>query len=235
MTLGIDDADRHYLPRLQEALVDDLYRRMVIPQFLFIPVLVLLYLLLQDVIKQRPVIIWAFVGVLIVMVPRMITVLGHSWLRRRYADPRTRITIFALGAAGIGVGLGLINLLSAPFASVEQIAILTLIAAGNSSLNIVSMNPSLRSYFLGMLPNFGTIPLVVLIGPEMVHRNIFLILTVINLFGLILMATYVHISVCRATLLRIKVDDANAKLHFEITNAWQRSAPWRSATRSLKH
>ncbi len=216
MTLGIDDADRRYLPRLQEALVEELYRRSAIPQFLIMPVLYMLYLLLENVVAQRPAIAWVFITIALVMVPRTAVIVGHKWLRRRYPDPRTRIRIFALGAAIVGFGLGLINLLSAPLVSVEQIVILALVAAGISSVNIVSMNPSLGSYFLSMLPNFGTIPLVLLIGPEMAHRNVFMIMVVINLIAVVIMATHVHVYVCKAILLRIKIDDGNAMLQSEI-------------------
>jgi signal transduction histidine kinase len=216
MALGIDPADRHYLPRLQEALVDELYQRSAIPQLLFVPVLVLLYLVLRGAIEQRPAIGWMFVVLACVMVPRMATILGGAWLRNRHANPSVRILVFAIGSAVVGIVMGLINLLAAPVISTEELVMLAIIAAGISSVNIVSMNPSLSSYFLSMLPNFGTIPIVVMLGPPMEHRNIFLILLVINIVSIMIMATYVHIHVCRAILLRIKVDDANAMLQSEI-------------------
>jgi signal transduction histidine kinase len=216
MALGIDPADRHYRPRLQEALADELYRRSAIPQLLFVPVLFMLYFILQSAVEQRPVVGWMFVVLACVMVPRMGLILGGTWLRRRYPDPSVRIRVFAVGSALVGVVMGTINLLAAPVLSVEQVVMLAIIASGISSVNIVSMNSSLPSYFLTMLPNFGTIPFVVAMGPPMEYRNIFLVLLVINIVSVVIMATYVHIDACKAILLRIKVDDANAMLQSEV-------------------
>jgi len=212
MTLGIESKDQRYLARIKEALVDELYQRSAIPQFLFAPVLFLLYLLLQDVIARRPAIAWVFAGIVLVLLPRSLAILNHRRLRKRFPQPHIREWFFAIGAALVGVGLGLINLLAAKFVSVEQVAMLALIAAGTSSVNIVSMNPSLRSYFLSMLPNFGTIPILIWIGPEMVHRNIYMVLVIINVMAVTIMATYMHINGCKAILLRIKVDDAKQSL-----------------------
>jgi signal transduction histidine kinase len=212
MTLGIESKDQRYLARVKEALVDELYQRSAIPQFLFAPVLFLLYLLLQDVIAQRPAIAWVFAGIALVLLPRSLAILNHRRLRKRFPHPSTREWFFAIGAALVGIGLGLINLLAAKLVSVEQVAMLALIAAGTSSVNIVSMNPSLRCYFLSMLPNFGTIPILIWIGPEIAHRNIYVILVIINVLAVTIMATYMHINGCKAILLRIKVDDAKQSL-----------------------
>jgi two-component system NtrC family sensor kinase len=63
----------------------------------------------------------------------------------------------------------------------------------------------------------GTVPILLLLGPDMQHRGIFLVLVVINLCSLVIMATYVHVKVCKGIVLRIKIDDANAQLQSEIT------------------
>jgi signal transduction histidine kinase len=216
MTLGIDPADRHYLPRLQAALIDDLYRGTVIPQLAFFPVLLLLYLLLQDVIVQRPAINWLFVAILVFQIPRSATIFGREWLLRHYPSPRTRVWIFAIGAGINGAGLGLLNLMSAPMAPVEVTALLAMVAAGIGSVNIVSMNPSLLSYFMSMLPNFGLIPLVLLLGPENKHEMISITMVLVNLIAMVFMATYFHVKACRSIVLRLKVADTNVMLQTEI-------------------
>ena len=210
--LRIQPDDRRHLPQLQEALADELYRRSAIPQMLFIPVLCGLYWLLRDVIQVRPAVGWVFVGLAVVLIPRVLSIYAGGWLRRHYPDPRVRVWIFAIGSALVGSGMGLINLLAAPAASVEQILLLGFTAAGINSVNIVSMNPSLRSYFMSMLPNFGTMPLVVMLGPPMQHRTVLLVLILVNFAALTLMAVHVHLYVRRALLLRLKVDDSNAAL-----------------------
>jgi signal transduction histidine kinase len=216
MTWGIDPADRHYLPKLQEALVDELYRRSALPQLFLVPVLLLLYAMLQSAIEQRPAIVWVFVALVTVLVPRTASILANGWLRRRYPDPRVRIWIFAFGSALVGLCMAAINLLAAPVVTMEQVAMLAIVAAGISSVSIVSMNPNLPSYFLSMVPNIGTIPVVVLMAPQVEHRGVFVTLVVINLISLVVMAIYVHVNVRKAILLRIKVDDANLQLQSEI-------------------
>jgi two-component system, NtrC family, sensor kinase len=216
MTLGIDPVDRHYLPRLQEALVEELYRRSVLPQLFLVPVLLLLYAMLQSAIAQRPAIAWVFIALAIILVPRTAAILAGAWLRRRYPEPRVRIWIFAFFSALVGLCMGAINVLAAPVATLEQFALIAIVAAGISSVSIVSMNPNLPSYFLSMVPNIGTIPLVVWMSPDVVHRGVFVTLLVINLLSLVVMAIYVHVNVRKAILLRIKVDDANVQLQSEI-------------------
>ncbi len=200
------------MPKLQEALTDDLYRRALIPQLVFGPFLLMLYLVLDDAVRARPLIGWVFVALSIVMVLRVVIIRSENRLRQRYVDPRVRLWVFTLGATMTGVGLGLINLLSAPVISAEQVALLACAAAGFNSISIVSMNSNLRTYFMSMLPNFGTIPILLMIGPALQHRSIFLISVLVNLLALVLMAVHLHRQTRKTMLLRLNVDDMNTSL-----------------------
>jgi signal transduction histidine kinase len=211
-TLRLDPQDRPYQQRLNDALTDELYRRSVLPQVLFPPVLLLLYIALQDIIVLRPSIGWVFVVLATLEIPRAISILGDRWVRHWYRNPRNRLHVYVLFSGLIGVGLGAINLLVAKFASPEQITLLTFATAGFNSVSIVSMNSSLLSYFLRMLPNFGTVPVMILLGPELEYRDTLLTMVAINLVTLSLMAVYVHVHVRDALLLQFRLDDANAEL-----------------------
>ncbi|MDZ4813226.1 MAG: ATP-binding protein [Pseudomonadota bacterium] len=217
--------DLQYRPKLQVALTDELYRRSLIPQMVFAPFLLILYLSLADAIRQRPAIGWVFVALVLVTVARVGSIIGDGRTRSRHPDPRVRMWIFTVGAMLTGTGLGIINLLSAPVVSAQEVALLACAAAGFNSISIVSMNPSLRSYFMSMLPNMGTIVVLIIIGPQMEHRNLFLVQVLVNLVALVLMAIHVHLQTRNALLLVIKMDDANealgranATLNAEITD-----------------
>ncbi len=217
--------DLQYRPKLQLALTDELYRRSLIPQLVFAPFLLILYLLLADAIRQRPAIGWVFVALVVVTVARVSSIIGDARTRSRHLDPQIRTWIFTVGAMLTGTGLGIINLLSAPVVSAQEVALLACAAAGFNSISIVSMNPSLRSYFMSMLPNMGTIVVLIIIGPQMEHRNLFLVQVLVNLVALVLMAIHVHVQTRKALLLVIKMDEANealakanATLNAEITD-----------------
>jgi signal transduction histidine kinase len=207
--LRIDDTDLHYLPRLNQALTDELYRRAVLPQILFTPVLFILFMALDDAIEKRSSIGWLFLSLLILEVPRALTIIGDRWVSKWYSKAHYRLWVFILFSGLIGCGLGAINLLAAKVATVEQITLLTFATAGFNSVGLVSMNPNLLSYFLRMLPNFGTVPIMILMGPEMEHRDALLTMVGINLAALSLMAIYVHVHVRDSMLLQYRVDDAN--------------------------
>ncbi len=212
MILQLDSPDQPYLARLQDALANELYRRAVLPQLIFFPVLYILYLMLTQAIAARPAIEWVFVATVAIQLLRIAAVMAGGWMRRRYRNPGVRTWVFAIGALASGVGLGLINLMAGPFLTPEQVGVMVCAAAGFNSVTIISMNPSLRSYFMSMLPHMGTIPFMVAMCAEMQQRHVLLILVGANLVALIVMAIQAHLHVRRAMLLRFKVDDAHATM-----------------------
>jgi len=204
--------DPMHRARLREILVEDLYRRAPLPLLLFVPILYVLYLITHEAIARRPAIAWVFVGMIVVLIPRMLTVMFVERIKARWPDPRVRIAIFASCAALLGLGMAAVNLMAAPFVTPEQLALMAIIAAGINSIAIISMSPSLTSYLLYMVPNIASMGIAVLIGPPLEHHAILLFLICLNLFSLIVMATYVHIATRRAVLLRLRVDEANEAL-----------------------
>jgi two-component system NtrC family sensor kinase len=209
---ALSTGDQRYRTQLRETLVEDLYRRAPLPLLLFIPILYALYHVVEDAVQVRPAIAWVFVGMMLVLLPRIVLVLLVHRIKARWPDPRVRIAIFATAAALLGIGLATVNIMAAPVLSPEQLALLVIIGAGINSIAIVSMSPSLASYLLYMVPNIASMAVAVMIGPPLQHGGILLFLICLNLFSLIVMATYVHLSTRKAILLRLRVADANDAL-----------------------
>ena len=205
-------AEPGHTAKLREILAQDLYRRALVPLLLFVPILYVLYRVLEHAVAARPSIFWVFVGMLCVLVPRITIVLLGERIKARYADPRVRIAAFATTAALMGCGMAAVNILAASVVSPEELAIMAIIAAGNNSIAIISMSPSLLSYLLYMVPNIASLAIAVLIGPSMQYGGVLLFLICLNLFSLIFMATYVHLGTRKSILLRLEVDDANGAL-----------------------
>jgi len=153
-------------------MVQDLYRRALIPVLFLLPILYVFYLVLADVIPQRPLIGWIFVGMILVLAPRLASILFVNRIKARFPDPRIRIAIFAMATALLGVGMAAINIIAAPIVTPEQLALMAIIAAGINSIAIVSMSPSLVSYLLYMVPNIASISIAVLIGPKLEYGGI---------------------------------------------------------------
>jgi len=204
--------DSVHTQQLREILAQDLYRRALVPLLLFVPILYVLYRVIEHAVSVRPVILWVFLGMICVLVPRMAIVLFVDRIKARFADPRVRIAAFAIPAALLGSGMAAINILAAPVVGAEEVAIMAIIAAGINSIAIISMSPSLLSYLLYMVPNIASMAVAVLIGPPMQYGGVLLFLICLNLFSLIFMATYVHFGTRKAILLRLQVDEANAAL-----------------------
>jgi len=209
---AVHSIDQVHTAKLREILVQDLYRRALVPILLFVPILYILYHVLQGAVSARPVILWIFFGIVLVLVPRFAAVIFVERIKARFPDPRIRIGIFATAASLIGCGMAAINILAAPVVGAEELAIMAIIAAGNNSIAIVSMSPSLLSYLLYMVPNIASMAIAVLIGPPLEFGGVLLFLVCLNLFSLIVMATYVHMSTRKSVLLRLQVDDANDAL-----------------------
>jgi signal transduction histidine kinase len=204
--------DEHYQAKVQEALVDDLYRRALFPVFLSFAMLYVLYLALADTVLRRPIIGWILAAAFALSIPRLASILFVDRIRARYPDPRIRIAIFAIGAMMLGGSMAAINIIAAPIVTSEQLALLAIVSAGANSFAIITMSSSLISYLLYMVPNIASVVVAVLIGPKLEHGGILLFLCVINLFGLMFMATFVHMKGRRSILLGLHIDESNVTL-----------------------
>ena len=204
--------DREHTEKLREILVQDLYRRALLPLLFFIPILYVYYRVLEDAVTARPVILWIFLGMIVILVPRIAAVIFVARIKARFPDPRIRIGIFAISAGLLGCSMAATNILAAPVSDPAEIAIMAVIAAGINSIAIISMSPSLLSYLLYMVPNIASMAIAVLIGPQMEHGGALLFLICLNLISLVVMATYVHFGLRNSIMLRLQIDETNAAL-----------------------
>jgi signal transduction histidine kinase len=207
-----DSVDPQHTAKLREILVQDLYRRSLLPVVFFVPILYLLYRVVQAAVVARPIIQWIFLAMILVLVPRIAAVLLGARFKARFPDPRIRLAFFATTAALLGCGMAATNILAAPVVGPEQLAIMAIIAAGINSIAIISMSPSLLSYLLYMVPNIVSMGVAVLIGPQLEYSGTLLFLVCLILVSLIVMATYVHWGLRSSIVLRLQVDEANAAL-----------------------
>ncbi len=211
MPLQREHVEQPYRRQLREGLADELYRRALVPQLFLLPVLLLLYLLLNNAMAQRPLIVWLFALIALLQIPRMLMIRADA-RRQKQWTPDRRVWVFAIGACVPGVGLGTIYILAAPYLSGEQAGLLACAAAGINSVSIISMNPSLRAYFMAMVPHQCAVAAMAMLCPVLEFRGILLILVASNMASLGMMAIRAHRHVCQWMLLRFKVDDANAAL-----------------------
>jgi signal transduction histidine kinase len=199
--------DEPYKAKLQEALIEDVYRRAPMPLLMFVPIVYMFYLVLADAIPQRPIIGWVLVGMFLTLGPRLASIVFVDRIKARYPDPLLRIAIFAIGAALLGGSMAALNVLAAPVVSPQQLMVLAFIAAGVNSIAVVSMSASLVSYLLYMVPSIASIAVAILIGPELEFRGVLLFLSMLSLFSLLLMASYVHLKTRGSILLGLQVDE----------------------------
>lgn len=204
--------DQPYADRLEDILVDDLYRRAPVPVVMLLPVLGVFYWMLAGVIPERPVIGWIFVVVFLLVIPRLVIVLCANRIKARYPNPHQRLLFFAAPTVLVGLGMSAINILAAPLITAEQMIMLAIIAAGINSIAIISMSSSLGTYLLYMVPNIGSIAVAELIGPPLAYREVFLFLIVTNLVSLVIMATTVHLKARRSILLQLRLNEINSLL-----------------------
>lgn len=204
--------DQPYAGRLEEILVDDLYRRAPLPVVMLLPVLGVFCWVLAEIIPARAVIGWIFGALFLLVIPRLAIVLAADRIKKRFPDARRRLLFFAVPTVVVGLGMSAINILAAPLITAEQLIMLAIIAAGINSIAIISMSSSLGTYLLYMVPNIASIAVAQLIGPPLTYREIFLFLVVTNLVSLVVMATSVHLTTRRTILLQLRINEINSLL-----------------------
>ena len=205
--------DRPHEAALLDALADDLYRRPAAILLLFLPTLFLSYLALEEACRRRPALGWAFVAVLGLLLPRVFLVANAGSLKARFPDPRTRVRLFAASVGLLGLGLATINVLAASVVDAETMELMMIVAAGINAIAFVSMSPSLGSYLLFMVPNTGSLILLLQLGPVAAERNILLLLVIVYIFLLASMGTTMHLSLRQSILLELRVREANLALY----------------------
>ena len=108
---------------------------------------------------------WAFSVVVATVSLRLGIVLMSERIKTRFPDPKARIRIYALNSFLVGLGLASINVFSAPAITPEQAGILAVVATGLNSVAIVSMASSPMAYLCYMVPNVGSLVLMLALVP----------------------------------------------------------------------
>ncbi|MEO8673761.1 MAG: ATP-binding protein [Tahibacter sp.] len=201
--------------------MEELYRRSPLPVLLFFPVLLAFYALLSDAIARSPGIRWAFLLVLVLLLPRLYVAFGQKSIKRRFPDAHRREWIFGAGACLLSLGIAVINVSAAAVSTPEEMALIAFLSAAINGIAIVSMSPSLGSYLAYMLPNVGSVVLGIVLGPHSSHSATLLVLMLLLMTALAITATSLHAAQRRAILLRLDMDSAHDALMTEVIERLQ--------------
>ncbi len=174
---------------VEEALVEELYRRSRASFLGLGCVLGLLYFLLLDAFRRAPhvhTIFWmvcAFVAVRIVFVQHAKRAKG--W----FASTRHRHVAFTIGSTLTAIGFCVLNLSAFPHLDGMQVAILTVCQTGINAIALVNMGSSPVAYHLYMIPNLVPMSAVTAFGPHaaelrLLPAMIMLYVTVLSMMAL---------------------------------------------------
>lgn len=199
--------DLSYKAELDEALAEDLYHRGKPAVLSFLTILYVLYLLLAEACRRNHILYLAFGAVVAAIIFRLGIVLLTSQMKAWFPDPHKRIWMYSVNTAFVGLGLAAINLFSASLINPEQFGLLAIISTGINSVAIVSMGASFPTYLLYMVPNVGSLALVLAVGPHMAYPGLCYTLIIAYILALSIMAAYVHLSLRNSILMRLRLNE----------------------------
>ncbi len=190
-----------FAPELLRAEVEDLYKRAWAALGGLLLVLLVMRSVLRDAIPQHPILGWIFWGMVAVITLRTLVLL----LFRRIKDPKTRLWAFLAGSTLIALGLGLMNIISYPLLGVTDVALMAIMSAGICSGALLSMGSSFLTYTLYVVPNLGSLILVVAMGPQTRWTHHLLILGSTYLAALVVLALQLALAHRREAILRLEL------------------------------
>jgi len=189
----IDPQDRRFLPELREALVRELYRRGVAASFFFLPISLLLWLVEEEAyhrsaaVRTTYSVLLAAIGLrfcLVLLVPRFLA---------RESGPRARFLVYLGSSLLISGSLATLTVLSYPLLSPISLAVLTVWQTGVNSIGMVSFAASPLHYFCFILPNLGSLLVLLFLFPKAGLDLLFMLLLV-YVVALAVMSLIVHLS-----------------------------------------
>jgi diguanylate cyclase (GGDEF)-like protein len=199
--------DRPHIRALHMALVEDLYERGRIPLLILTASMALFYAILRAALGASPwlrVIFGCLVGVLCL---RVFLSLKGARLHGRNRRIPARFTLYFSGALATGVLLGAMALVA--FASLEPgpLFLLCMCYMGICSSAVVSMAASPMCFLALVVPTMGSMVLGGLLFPPFGLGVLFAMTVAVGTTALAFMSKYVHLALCRNTLLSERLGD----------------------------
>jgi diguanylate cyclase (GGDEF)-like protein len=190
-----------FAPGLERAIVDELYRRAWGAFLALLLVLALTGSILIEAIHRHPPIGWVLTGMVAVTLLRTVSLV----LLRNVQDPRRRFWGFLAGSTLIAFGFAALNVISVPYLSPPELALLAMIDLGICSGALISMGSSVLTYLLYAIPNIASIALVVALAPATRWNNHFLLLGGIYLPALVVLAFQLALAYRREVVLSMEM------------------------------
>lgn len=191
----------HFAPELERAIVDELYRRAWAAFAALLLVLAVMSSVLREAIQRHPPIGRVLLLMILITLVRTLSLV----LLRNIPSPRIRLWGFITGSTLIAFGFAELNIISVPYLDLPDLALLGMIDLGICSGALMSMGSSFLTYVLYVIPNVGSIALVVAFGPPSRWTQNFLLLGCIYLVALVLLALQLALAYRREIILRLEM------------------------------
>lgn len=197
----LPNAQARFAPELEQAIVDELYKRAWAAFATLLLVLAVASSVLSEAIQQHPSIGRVLMLMVAVTLLRTLSLL----LLRKIPSPRLKLWGFITGSTLIAFGFAELNIISYPDLEPSEVALLGIIDAGICSGALISMGSSFLAYTLYIVPNIGSLALMVALGPSTRWTHNFLLLLCIYLAALMLLAFELARAHRREVLLRLEM------------------------------
>jgi diguanylate cyclase (GGDEF)-like protein len=142
-------------------------------------------------------------GIFVIGVLRAIAAL----LVRHSPNLRRRFAVYVAGSTLTALGFAALNILAYPLLAPTDVALLALLDAGICSAALISMGSSFLAYALYMVPNLGSLSLVVALGAQTRWTHSLLILSLIYLTALFILSLQQAMAHRREVILRMEMAD----------------------------
>jgi diguanylate cyclase (GGDEF)-like protein len=194
---------QHFAPEIERALVDELYKRLRVAILGLLLTLGVMAYALADTIARHPVIGLVLEAVFVIGLLRGLS----AWLVRRSPSLRLRLAVYIVGSTLTALGFATLNIIGYPLLDPTDVALLALLDAGICSAALISMGSSFLAYSLYMVPNLGSLSLIVALGAQTRWTHSLLILSLIYLSALFILSLQQAMSHRREVILRLEMAD----------------------------
>jgi diguanylate cyclase (GGDEF)-like protein len=199
--------DRPHIRALHMALVQDLYERGRIPVMILTASMALFYAILRPSLAASPWLRVFFVALTAVLWLRTLLSLQGDQLNQRNRRIPNRFMLYFAGAFATGLLLGAVALASFVSLAPGPLFLLCLCYMGICAGAVVSMAASPLCFMSLVIPAMGGLVLGGLLFPPFGLGWLFATSIAVGTTALTLMSKYVHLSLCRNTLLSERLGD----------------------------
>jgi len=191
----------HFQAEIDRALVTELHRRLRVALLGLLVSLGVMAYALVDTVARHPVVGGVLAGIFVAGLLRG----GVALLVRHSPSVRIRHAGYVAGSTLMAAGFATLNIVAYPLLAPTDVALLALLDAGICSVALLSMGSSFLAYALYVVPNFGSLSLMVALGPQTRWTQSLLLLSLIYLAVLIILGLQQAISRRREVILRLEM------------------------------